>query len=181
MEVVHSEYVSPCSPRVLKRWGHDVRQDMEGRHEEAFRRERVDLEGVREMEAKAVAKRASLDMGVGTLPELTYSLNGRGSSDDSSGFRREVEEVRDGAKRSKFKGLFEGFPQTLIVVGDAERLVREVKSLEVAMEKDGVTVQAEWVRDTVHDVLMMNQWWWDWGVVEGLWRVVGDWAARLEE
>jgi acetyl esterase/lipase len=181
MEIVHSEYVSPCSPRVLKRWGHDVKQDVEGRHEEAFRRERADLERVREMEAKAVAKIASLDMGV---PELGYSLNDSGSSDTSSGSKNgsvKADEAREGAKHSKFNKLFGGFPQTLIVVGDAERLVEEVKSLQVAMEKDGVKVQAEWVRDTVHDVLMMNQWWWDWGVIEGLWKVVGDWAVRLRE
>lgn len=181
MEILHSEYVSPCSPRVLKRWGHDVRQDMEGRHEEAFRRESLIMEGVREMEAKAIVKRASLDLGVGTA-EFLSNVNRTGSLEVSSGVSSnitEVEEVREGAKRSKFRGLFEGFPKTLIVVGDAERLVREVKSLQGAMEKDGVDVQAEWMKDTVHDVLMMNQWWWDWGAVEETWGVVGDWAAGL--
>jgi hypothetical protein len=177
MEIVHSEYVSPCSPRVLKRWGHHVKQDVGGKHEMAFRRESLAVQGVEELAAKVVARRASLAMGegIGSVEELLYSLDRYGSSDGFSVDEEEEESV--GVDRSKFDGLFAAFPRTLIIVGDAERLVKEVKSLQTAMEKDGVDVQAEWVRDAVHDVLMINQWWWDWGAVEEAWKVVGDWAA----
>ena len=168
MELVHSEYISPCSPRVLKRWGHDVKQDMQdmdGKDEEALRRENVLVEAARVMEARVVAKEANLDMNV---------ANGNG------GDHIEGPGTKMAADRSQFKALFEGFPRTLIVVGDAERLVIEIKYLQDAMKKDGVDVQAEWVRDGVHDLLMLNQWWWDWGVVDEVWRVIGDWAARVK-
>lgn len=36
MELVHSEYVSPCSPIVLQRWGHDAKQDPESEGRKAF-------------------------------------------------------------------------------------------------------------------------------------------------
>ena len=36
MEIVHSEYVSPCSPVVLKRWGHDAKQDPEAEGQKIF-------------------------------------------------------------------------------------------------------------------------------------------------
>jgi hypothetical protein len=44
------------------------------------------------------------------------------------------------------------------------------------MEKDGVDVKTEWVRDAVHDVLIVNQWWWDWKVIEEVWHTVGEWV-----
>ena len=179
MKLVHSEYVSPCSPRVLKRWGHNVKQDMEGKHEDPFRRENPVVEAVRALEAKAIAREANLDMGKGSTTNSVYSpdtTNGDASDHvDSQGAQLDV-----AADRSQFKLLFEGFPRTLIVVGDAERLVTEIKYLQDAMKKDGVDVQAEWVRDAVHDILLISQWWWDWGTVNEVWRVVGDWAARVK-
>ena len=36
MEIVHSEYVSPCSPIVLQRWGHEAKQDPESEGQRAF-------------------------------------------------------------------------------------------------------------------------------------------------
>jgi len=141
----------------------------------AFRRESLAAHEAEELEVKVVARRASLSIaeGIGSMEELLYGPDLYGPEDDEG-----EEEIIVGVGHSKFNGLFAAFPRTLIVVGDAERLVNEVKSLQTAMEKDGVDVQAEWVKDAVHDVLMINQWWWDWGVVEGAWRVVGDWAAR---
>jgi len=185
MELVHSEYVSPCSPRVLKRWGHDVKQDMEGKHEEAFRRKNVVLEAARVMAAKVAAKEASLDMDAGknSTTNSVYSPSRDGSKDARNGNGSDHVEapgVKVAADRSQFKALFEGFPRTLIVVGDAERLVTEIKYLQDAMKKDGVDAQAEWVRDAVHDILLISQWWWDWGVVDEVWRVIGDWAARVK-
>lgn len=175
MEIVHSEYVSPCSPVVLKRWGHLVRQDVGGKHEDAFRHENVVSEGVRQMESRAVARRASLDLsaGVAYSPTRRSTLHETACSNADS--TAEVG-VREGANRCKFQGLFEGFPRTLIVVGDAERLVREIRSLQDAMEKDGVDVQGEWVKDAVHDMLMMGQSWCDWDVIEGVWEVVENWV-----
>ena len=72
--------------------------------------------------------------------------------------------------------LFSEFPEACVVLGDAERLEREVVKLVSAMERDGVGVRTVWVEDGPHDVLMMG--WWDervrdrgWGDVE---RWVGD-------
>jgi acetyl esterase/lipase len=178
MKLVHSEYVSPCSPRVLKRWGH-MKQDLEGKHEDPFRREIAAVEAARALEAKAVA---NLDMDMGKDSNTTHSVYSPDArnGDASDHAERQGAQPDVAADRSQFKLLFEGFPRTLIVVGDAERLVTEIKYLQDAMKKDGVDVQAEWVRDAVHDILLINQWWWDWGVVNEVWRVVGDWAARVK-
>jgi acetyl esterase/lipase len=148
MEIVHSEYVSPCSPRVLQAWSHAVEQDVRGEHREAFR---VSL------------SHASQEVQVTRDPE-------------------DLDPMRVSPYRttSRFKKLFEGFPRTLIVVGDAERLVREVQSLQEAMERDGVDVQAEWVKDAVHDILIMAEGWWDRKVVEKTWGVIGEWAVGFQ-
>ena len=52
------------------------------------------------------------------------------------------------------RGLFTGFPRALIVVGDAERLEREVAAPERALGHDGVHVRMEWAKD----VLAMATW-----------------------
>ena len=36
MEIVHSEYISPCSPIVLQRWGHDAKQNPEAEGQKVF-------------------------------------------------------------------------------------------------------------------------------------------------
>lgn len=146
MEIVHSEYVSPCSPRVLKRWGHPVKQDLHGAHEDEF---------VETLMTDPVLQ----------ATRAPVFLN----PDENSPYR----------KTSRFAALFEGFPKTLIVVGDAERLVREVRSLQAAMKRDGVDVKAEWVRDAVHDVLMMNESWWDRKIINEVWGVVKKWSEEF--
>jgi len=143
MEIVHSEYVSPCSPHVLKRWGHTVRQDLHGVHEEAYEETLRADEGL-----QAIRAPENLNPEEGSPYETT----------------------------SRFTSLFQGFPKTLIVVGDAERLVREVRSLQGAMEKDGIDVTTEWVKDAVHDVLIMHEDWWDREVIKRVWSVIGGWA-----
>ncbi|KAH9922883.1 alpha/beta-hydrolase [Amylocystis lapponica] len=73
--------------------------------------------------------------------------------------------------------LFSEFPRACVVLGDAERLEREVVKLVSAMERDGVDVRTVWVVDGVHDVLMMG--WWDERVREQVWRDVEEWVAEV--
>lgn len=64
-----------------------------------------------------------------------------------------------------------------MVLGDAERLEREVIKLVGAMERDGVTVTTVCVEDGVHDVLMMG--WWDEKVRDRVWKDVEDWVENV--
>jgi acetyl esterase/lipase len=77
----------------------------------------------------------------------------------------------------KGMGLFTGFPRALIVVGDAERLEREVVALERGLEHDGVRVRMVWAKDAVHDVLIMGAW--DERVREGIWKEIGRWIHEV--
>jgi acetyl esterase/lipase len=77
----------------------------------------------------------------------------------------------------KDMGLFTEFPRALIVVGDAERLEREVVALERALEHDGVRVRMVWAKDAVHDVLIMGAW--DERVREGIWKEIGRWVHEV--
>lgn len=63
------------------------------------------------------------------------------------------------------------------MLGDAERLEREVIKLVGAMERDGVKVKTVWVEDGVHDVLMMG--WWDEKVRDRVWKDVVDWVEDV--
>lgn len=73
--------------------------------------------------------------------------------------------------------LFEGFPATCVVLGDAERLETEVLKLVGAMKHDGVEVKMIAAKDAVHDILIMG--WWDEGVREEVWRSIDDWLATF--
>ncbi|OBZ67432.1 hypothetical protein A0H81_12578 [Grifola frondosa] len=73
--------------------------------------------------------------------------------------------------------LFSEFPRVCVVLGDAERLEREVMKLVGAMERDGVVVRTVWVEDGVHDVLMMG--WWDERVRDRVWASVQDWVRGV--
>ncbi|KAI0656922.1 alpha/beta-hydrolase [Cubamyces menziesii] len=73
--------------------------------------------------------------------------------------------------------LFTEFPKTCVVLGDAERLEREVTRLVGAMERDGVDVHTIWVKDAPHDVLMMA--WWDEDVRDLVWVQVEDWVRQV--
>lgn len=72
--------------------------------------------------------------------------------------------------------LFSEFPKACVVLGDAERLEREVMKLVGAMERDGVDVHTIWVKDAPHDVLMMG--WWDEHVRDAVWKQVEEWVAK---
>jgi hypothetical protein len=73
--------------------------------------------------------------------------------------------------------LFESFPKTCVVLGDAERLETEVLKLVGAMEHDGVQVKMIGAKDAVHDILMMG--WWDEVVREEVWRSIDEWLATF--
>ncbi|KAI1783224.1 hypothetical protein LXA43DRAFT_1187110 [Ganoderma leucocontextum] len=73
--------------------------------------------------------------------------------------------------------LFSEFPKTCVVLGDAERLEREVAKLVGAMERDGTEVQAIWVKDAPHDVLQMK--WWDERVRDGVWVQIEERVAGV--
>ncbi len=73
--------------------------------------------------------------------------------------------------------LFSEFPKTCIVLGDAERLEREVMKLMGAMERDGVQVRRVWVKDGVHDILMMG--WWDEQIRDEVWGKVEGWIREI--
>lgn len=73
--------------------------------------------------------------------------------------------------------LFTEFPKVCVVLGDAERLEREVMKLVGAMERDGTDVHTIWVKDAPHDVLMMG--WWDEKVRDTVWKQVEEWVAQV--
>ena len=75
------------------------------------------------------------------------------------------------------KGLFTEFPRAMVVVGDAERLEREVVALERALEYDGVRVRMVWAKDAVHDILIMGAW--DERVREGVWKEIAQWVREV--
>lgn len=73
--------------------------------------------------------------------------------------------------------LFEGFPKTCVVLGDAERLESEVLKLVGAMEHDGVQVKMIGAKDAVHDILIMG--WWDEVVREQVYRSIDEWLETF--
>jgi len=158
MRIVHSEYVSPCSPRVLERWGHFVKQASDSTHTEH------DIDG-NDTEFHGTSE-------TGLVQDSAKSEKTKIVEDAA---------IAEPSMRNtiKFDKLFEAFPKTLILVGDAERLIKEVKSLQLAMEKDGVDVTTEWLKDAVHDPLIIGKGWWDEKVQERAWTVISQWAKEL--
>lgn len=153
MRTIHSEYVSPCSPMVLSRWGHAILQDPEGEHTSNFWKELPNLPAW---------------MRPTRMPQnLDAFRKGGGVWDDTDTPYK---------KTCQFPGLFASFPRSIIVCGDAERLVREVRSLNGAMSKDGVDTTMYWAPDACHDALMLNEFWWDKKVLNGIWEAIEEWA-----
>lgn len=196
MEVVHSEYISPCSPIVLKRWGHEAKQDPEGTHEahfvkHIFKRLPTDLRNTRAPEnlepvpvpttpiTAAVTLAASVAAAASeiSLPAAAAALAVNNNNSVPSA-ERDFDNPYH--KSCRFPKLFGDFPRTLIVCGDAERLVREVRSLVAAMEKDGTDLSVHWARDACHDPLMLSEFWWDRAVLEEIWHAVGEWAVGFD-
>jgi len=160
MEIVHSEYVSPCSPIVLKRWGHDLKQDPEGEHEAQF--------------VRHIFKR---------LPTLLRTTRDPQNLAVAGPNTTEFPLKSDNPyhKSCRFPKLFGDFPRTIIVCGDAERLVREVRSLATAMDADGVDLRVHWARDACHDPLMLNEFWWDKSVLNEIWEAIASWANGFDD
>lgn len=151
IEMVYSPYISPASEWVLSVFhGKEGMVDLEplGPHKDS--RDYRD-EGIK-----------SYDCAVSCVP--TYS--DRCSTANNPYIRA-----------PKGMGLFTDFPRALIVVGDAERLEREVVALERGLEHDGVRVRMVWAKDAVHDVLMMGAW--DERVREGIWKEIGRWVQEV--
>lgn len=180
MEIVHSEYVSPCSPIVLKRWGHETKQDPEGQYENdfvrnVFQRLPTDLRATRAPEAlapvpaptiSAAALAAITTVGELSLPPSALHDVYRSARNFDNPYHKSCESAK----------LFGDFPRTLIICGDAERLVREVRSLASAMKTDGVDLTVHWARDACHDPLILSEFWWDRTVMEEIWKGTEEWA-----
>ena len=130
--IAHSEYVSPCSPLVLKRWGYEGAQDVTDAN----------------------------DMDFGDVEEEDILKDNKGGS-------------------LKFPTLFHGFPKTMVIAGDAERLTWEIGNLIQAMEKDGVDIEARWISDAVHDIFTMSEWQWDKKATGGCWADIANWVCQL--
>ncbi|KAJ2922922.1 hypothetical protein H1R20_g14180, partial [Candolleomyces eurysporus] len=156
MQVAHSEYVSPCSPVVLERWGHSVQQDPEGEYRRKFWRY--------------------------TLPNLPDALQTFRHPEVLNPMLRSWDDLtaeNPYRKTCQFPGLFAAFPRTIIVCGDGERLVREVRALISAMTKDGVDITTHWAPDACHDALMISETWWDKAVLDNIWQDIDKWASAL--
>ena len=212
MEIVHSEYVSPCSPAVLKRWGHEVKQDPEGTMRKSFIRDVLkrlpttmrithDVETLEQLpkpvsslSPQKMTSSSSIgfedtpllvDPTVNAGPAVSIPLPssieqaGSGSSTNSKTSEHTKSPLYLPQPTHTFPALFSEFPKTLIVCGDAERLVREVRSLISAMQKDGVDLDICWAPDACHDLLIISDWWWDRRVLEAVWAQIGHWAGAF--
>ncbi len=54
------------------------------------------------------------------------------------------------------EGLFEGFPQTYVIAGGAERLLDDSKAFVERLKADGVSVTEDFPPDAVHDFLVFT-------------------------
>ncbi|KAF9258584.1 alpha/beta-hydrolase [Marasmius fiardii PR-910] len=91
-------------------------------------------------------------------------------------------------KYPQFEKLFEGFPKTLILIGDAERLTVEVNNLGRAMARDldgddsgGKRVKVRWIKDAVHDVYIIPPGWWDEKEKDAVWEDVKAWMKAIRD
>ncbi|KAF5313358.1 hypothetical protein D9611_008470 [Ephemerocybe angulata] len=157
MQIGHSEYVSPCSPIVLERWGHTVVQDPEGQHRRDFWKEVL----------PNLPHFMKLYRTPNALNPMVRTMTGEPWDDSNNPYR----------KSCQFPSLFAAFPKTIVVCGDGERLVREVRALVAAMSKDGVDITTYWAPDACHDPLMINENWWDKKVLNSIWEEIAKWTA----
>ncbi len=189
---MHSPYVSPASMRVLTAFYGD-----------AFATSVADLtiaqldddhrEFLRTMASAPatpvpVAARTNTSTSLGPFfvgpgpPAMNASLNASSSSGGTDGAAGEAGRSPTSLAlpviaSPRGLSLFSKFPETCVVLGDAERLEREVAKLVGAMERDGTEVRTIWVKDAPHDVLQMK--WWDERVRDGVWTQVEEWVAGV--
>ncbi len=164
MAIAHCEYISPCSPVVLHRWGHARGAGPCRGARGAFRAPRIPAAPHHTARrACAVEPRAATAHCPACKPQRSLpSLRpprarcplpaGAAVLSDAP--------LADEPSVEGPQTLFGGLPRTLLLTGDAERLVREVRSLARAMGEDGVDLTVHWARDACHDPLILNAWWW---------------------
>ncbi|KAI0764579.1 alpha/beta-hydrolase [Trametes elegans] len=178
VETMHSPYVSPASSRVLRAF-----------YGEAFASSVADLtiaqlddnhrQFLRNMaSAPATPVPATPPIGNGVMNGNGHTLvTGLPEAAGAELERSPTSLSRPVIASPRGLGLFSEFPRSCVVLGDAERLEREVMRLVGAMERDGVDVHTIWVRDAPHDVLMMG--WWDENVRDGVWAQIEEWVRRV--
>ncbi|EED81389.1 predicted protein [Postia placenta Mad-698-R] len=165
---MHSPYVSPASMRVLRAYYGDAFaysvQDLTIKQMDTAARKRL-----REM--TSVPGTPAIGPETPFEPSTNSEVNGLKPSPTSL--------ARPQISSPRGLSLFSEFPRACIVLGDAERLEREVMKLVGGMERDGVDVRTIWVEDGVHDVLMMG--WWDERVRAKVWGEVEDWLVMTRQ
>ncbi|KAI0716424.1 alpha/beta-hydrolase [Earliella scabrosa] len=173
IETMHSPYVSPASSRVLSAFYGD-----------AFAASVADLTIAQMDDTHRQFLRTMTSAPVTPVP-ITPSGNGHvpplvtGPPEVATGEleRSPTSLARPIIASPRGLSLFTDFTKVCVVLGDAERLEREVTKLVGAMERDGVEVHTIWVKDAPHDVLMMG--WWDEGVRDAVWKQVEEWIAKV--
>ncbi|OJT08233.1 hypothetical protein TRAPUB_870 [Trametes pubescens] len=174
LETMHSPYVSPASSRVLRAFYGD-----------AFASSVADLTiaqldddqraYLRNMSSAPATPVPSTPLSVSAVPRglVTGPPEAAGPEQE----RSPTSLARPVIASPRGLSLFTEFPKSCVVLGDAERLEREVMRLVGAMERDGVDVHTIWVKDAPHDVLMMG--YWDERVRDTVWGQVEEWVRRL--
>jgi len=184
MEMIHSPYVSPASERVLRGfYGDDTWEKIAktvGVHineyaEAHFKRlqeEARALAAELERAPTPASSKRSLDL-LRPSPKPPSLLPSYCHSNPDLRLLRQISMVNP-----KSLSLFQNFPRTSIVLGDAERLESEVLKLVGAMEHDKVKVKLIGAKDAVHDILIMK--WWDDAIREEVWKNVDDWVKMIQ-
>lgn len=180
MEMIHSPYVSPASEMVLRSfYGDETWEKIAntvGIHINEYAKahyEKLEAESNSTIEQgerpKPTPASSFLDVRptkeMGLMPPYCHS------NPDLRLLRR-ISTVNP-----KLLGLFENFPSTAVVLGDAERLESEVLKLVGAMEHDGVKMKLIGAKDAVHDILMMK--WWDEAIKEEVWQNIDAWVKTI--
>ncbi|KAJ3993497.1 Alpha/Beta hydrolase protein [Lentinula boryana] len=190
------QYVSPASPRVLRRWGHivdlydgsrlgDPSPKADSSPVEPPSKMRVwltpNIAGDQfdwETTARTDNQNNNSQSPGDTTNNNDSSAYPPPSSDRTSSAIPEIKQV-DFAY-PQFHTLFAQFPKTFILIGDAERLTTEVGNLARAMGKDW-SVQVRWIPDAVHDVFMIPPGWWDERIKSEVWEDVKVWMRGFHE
>lgn len=155
LAMMHSPYVSPASEKVLRAFYGD-----------AFADSVQDLTIARLTTVRRATLRSMASAPSTPVPCTPMERDGGPTS---------LEHPVLAAPRGL--SLFSDFPRACVVLGDAERLEREVTKLVGAMERDGVHVRTVWVKDGAHDVLMMG--WWDEDVRTKVYNDIEAWLKDI--
>ncbi|KAM5536086.1 hypothetical protein V8D89_010185 [Ganoderma adspersum] len=196
LETMHSPYVSPASMRVLTAFYGDAFASSVADLTIAQLDDDDHREFLRSMASAPatpvpMASRANTSTSLGPFlvgpgppamnasPDASNSNSGSGEGTNGIGSgvvgRSPTSLAQPVIASPRGLSLFTEFPKTCVVLGDAERLEREVAKLVGAMERDGTEVRAIWVKDAPHDVLQMK--WWDERVRDGVWGQIEEWVA----